>query len=893
MLGELARRLRYLVLRDRYTAELEEEIRTHIAHRAASLQADGLSAGEASYEARRRFGNPITLQERSRDMWGFSLFDDLAADLRFAARRLRMRPGFSAATILVAALGIGATTAVFSAIDAAFLRPLGFPNPSELHYIKATVPFSDPRVPPPPGLRHRANTDDMAAMTDVFSRVAVYAAGALNLTDREHPVRVNAGVVSHDFFATFGARLQAGRTFDSSETRPKGGRVAILSDGLWRTQFGARDVIGKSIDLSGNPYTVIGVMAPGFDFPNRSELWIPLTNPTTFDSFSAFRGYLPTRVVGRARPALSADAVSNRVTARWAQLAGASIPGDPNSQALDEEIAKMRAEGGATPLREMLVGKSRAALTLLMSASVLLLLVACANVANLLLADAAGRRREMALREVLGASRGRVARQLLVESLLLAISGGLLGVALAPTVLGLLQRLMPRDLAGIASAELDLRVLAFAALLSTVSALVVGLWPALSLTRRNASETIKLGGGLGATAAGMGRTRQTIIVVEIALTIVLLVGAGLMMRSFEKVVSQERGIDANHVATLELSLQPGRGNADQLTRLHAMLAQLQNDPAIEAAAIVSDLPLNGAAKMSLGITANGMPAPKLQDGAPPMARYIRASGDYFKTLGIPLLRGRTFTTADDANAPPVAIINMAMAKTWWPDRDPIGQTFVTAARAPVTVIGIVGDLRERTLEGEAPPQMYFSIDDAAPGDLALIARSSLPSDRLLARLRAVVRTVDPSQPVFNVRMMDDVVDTSVAPRRTNTLLIALFGGVALLLSSFGIYAVVSHSVTRRGREFGIRAALGATAADIARLVGRELVALVGLGVAIGLAAAWVLSRVLTALLYGVAPHDPMTFIIVPAVLAVPAIFAGWSPTRRAMRANPMEVMRAE
>jgi len=528
-----------------------------------------------------------------------------------------------------------------------------------------------------------------------------------------------------------------------------------------------------------------------------------------------------------------------------------------------------------------------------MGATVLLLLIACANVANLLLSDAASRRREVALREVLGATRARVTRQLLTECLVLALAGAALGIALAPTVLGLLRRLMPSDLAGIAPAELNLRVLAFATILAVLTALLFGLWPALSATRASAADTIKSGGGVGSTAAGLGRARRALITVEVALTVMLLIGAGLMLRSFARVLSQDRGIQSDHVATLELAIKRNASRVERLAMLHGMLTQLQNDPLIDAAAVVNDLPLNGTSGMSISVKVDGVSPPNGPDGYAPMARYLQASGGYFKTLGISLLRGRTFTTSDDSLAPPVAVINMAMAKTWWPDRDPIGQKFVTAARAPVTVVGIVADLRERSLEGDVRPQMYFPIDDATPANLALIARSKLPPEDFLPRLRAAVRAVDATQAVYNVRMMDDVIATSLAPRRTNTTLIALFGALALMLSSFGIYAVVSHSVTRRAREFGIRAALGATQSDIAALVGRELLVMLGVGVALGLAGAWVLSRVIAALLYGVEPHDLGTFLVVPAVLTIPALIAGWPPARRAMGVSPMEVMRAE
>ena len=883
--GELFRRLRYLVLRDRYAADLEEEIRVHIDHRAASLHARGLSAADARYEAKRRFGNPITIEERSRDMWGLTVLEHAAGDLRFALRRLRTRPGFAFATIAVAALGIGATTAVFSAIDAALLRPLPFSNPSQLLSINADVPF-DPGVQRPPQ-RPRATVDDAAGMTDVFSHVAVYAAGALNLTDPENPARLNVGVVSRDFFATMGLPVSSGRSFDETETHPRGPNVAVLSDALWRSRFGGRNVLGQSVNLSGRPYTIIGVAASGFDFPNRSDLWIPLTIPTTFDSFSAFRGFLPTRVVARAQPGITSEVASSRLIAKWLQVAGPSQADEFNSKYVDEEIANMRANGAAHTLREGLVGDGKKPLAILMGATLLLLLIACANVANLLLTDAAGRRREVALREVLGASRGRITRQLLTESVLLAGAGAALGVALAPALLGLLRTMMPANLAGIAPAHLDLRVLAFATLLALASALVFGLWPAFSATRGDAAETIKAG-GLGATAAGLGRARRFIITAEIALTAMLLIGSGLMLRSFEKVISQDLGLRSDHLATLELSVE-GKDRAVILTKLHGIIDRLEIDPAIEGVAIVNDLPFRSGSAMTIGVKSEA----GVDGQNAPMARYLQASGGYFKTLGIPLLRGRVFNAGDDSIAPPVAVINMAMAKKLWPGRDPLGRTFQTAARAPVTVVGIVADVRERSLERDVLPQMYFSIDDGTPQGAAVIARSSLPREELLSRIRTTVHAVDPAQAVYNVRMMDDVIASSVAPRRTNTTLIALFGLLALLLSSFGIYAVISYSVTRRAREFGIRAALGATGTSIAALVGRELVTVLVIGLAIGLAGAWALSKVIASLLYGVEPHDLMTFLVVPAALAIPALIAAWPPARRAMGISPMDVMRAE
>jgi putative ABC transport system permease protein len=889
-LGELLRRLRFLLFRERYTAELEEEIRFHIDRRAHRLHERGMPIAVARYAARRQFGNATTIQERSRDMWGFSWVEQFGEDVRFAARRLRNRPGFALATIVVAALGIGATTAVFSAIDAALLRPLPFVHPEQLVTLTSVnVPF-DPGFERPRG-RHMLDIVDVAAMPEVFSRVGAFAAGGLNLTDANNPRRVNAGVVTTGFFATLGARAQAGRTFDDAEGKPNGAHVTVISDALWQARFGGADMIGKSIELNGTRYTVVGVMPPGFSFPNESDLWIPMTIPTTFETFAPFRGFLPSQIVARLAPGVTPQAAAPRVYDAWKRLAGP--PTDGKASNLDDIIEEVRKRGTVIPLQQQLVGASQKALVILMGATGLLLLIACANVANLLLSDAASRRREVALREVLGATRGRITRQLLAESLLLAVAGTLIGIALAPAVLGVLRAMMPADLAGLAPAELNLRVLAFATVLALVTGLVFGLWPALGTARADAAETIKSGGGLGATAGNLGVARRVLITAELALTVMLLIGSGLMLRSMQRVLSQDMGLNPERVATLELSFAESRSRYANLPKLKAILARLQGVPGIEAAAVVNDLPLRGNGGISISFQVDGAPPAKSMDDMT-FARYLMASPDYFKALGIPLLRGRTFSAVADSLSPPEAVINSTMAKKWWPNTDALGKTFRFAGDTiPLTIVGIVADVRESGLERQVTPQVYFSIERGSPRNAAVIARGTLPPSAMMARLNEAVRAVDPAQAVYNVRTMDEVISKSVAPRRTNTTLIALFGGLALMLSAFGVYAVVSYSVTRRAREFGIRAALGATGRNIAALVGREMVGVVALGLALGIGGAWMLSRVMQALLYGVDAHDMTTFLAAPVLLVIPAIVATVVPARRAMRVSPTEVMRAE
>ncbi|MDQ3696718.1 MAG: ABC transporter permease [Gemmatimonadota bacterium] len=885
---ELLRRIWYFLRRDRVASDLEEEMRLHVELRAAANQRSGSDAEEALFAARRRFGNFGNIEETSRDAWGFGGLDRVVQDLRYAVRRLRKRPSFSVPVLAVLALGIGAITAVFSAVDAAILRPLPFAEPSELVTLtNVSIPFSLEEGEPFP-----ADLNDVIAMSGVFSQVSGFAAGALNLSDSENPLRVKAGVVTTEFFATLGARPALGRTFAPEEGEPNGPPVVILSNALWQRQFGGGDMLGKSISINGRSHTVVGVMHPEFSFPNDSDLWIPMSVPTTFATFEPFRGFLPSHVVARLAPGVTIESASAQLLARWQQLASTLGSGRP--EYVNEMLDEVRDKGAIIALQRELVGDRQRPLLILLGATVLLLLIACANVANLLLSDAALRRREIAVREVLGATRRRIVRQLLAESVLLSLGGAALGIALAPAALGLVRGMLPTNLAGVAPAQLDLRVLAFATGLAIITGVMFGLWPALATTRENAGATIKSGGGPGATAGKVGRTRRMLVVSELALTVMLLVAAGLMLRSFDRLMSQDMGMDPERVATLEMSFaRASGGRAERLRTMHAVLDRLNVQPGINAAGAVNDLPLRGGGGISISIDVDGAPTPIDRDEMR-FARYLMASGDYFGALGIPLLRGRVFTAADDSLAPPVAIISEKMVSTWWPGVDPVGRTFrLRVDSIPFTIVGIVADVRESGLDRDPTPQMYFPIDGQKPTNVAIVARGTLPEKILLARLREAVSSTDRSQAVYNVRMMNEVLGESVAPRRTSTVLIALFAALALALSVLGVYAVVAYGVAQRSREFGIRSALGATGRDLVGLVSREMAATVAAGIALGLGAAWMLSRLLAALLYGVEARDPATFVVVPIVLIVPAVIATMVPAVRALRTNPADVMRAD
>ncbi|MES2305143.1 MAG: ABC transporter permease [Gemmatimonadota bacterium] len=878
-------------MRDRTADELAEEMRFHQELRAEQLRRDGVPPDEALAAAHRQFGHNITLQEASRAMWGFGSIDEIRQDLRYASRRLRQRPGFALSVVGVLALGIGATTAMFSAVDAAMLRPLPFHQPARLAVLPNVQIGSDMRDVRFPADKHLVYIDDVRAMRDLFSDVAAFASGGLNLSDPERPVRVKVGVVTANLFSTLGVTPVRGRAFNPAEGAPDGQSAVMLSWRIWQQQYGAARMEGKTIQLNGKPYTVVGVMPEGFSFPSESDLWIPLTVPTTSSTYEPFRGYLPSAIIARVMPAIAMQDASARLTTRWEQAAfGASTSG---RRSIAEDVVKeVKSTGAVLPLQRELVGDRRNALLMLLGATGLLLLIACANVTNLLLSQSAARGREMAVREVLGASRGRVVRQLLTESVLLALGGALLGIGVAPLALELIGSITPTQLAGLAPARLDLRVLAFATILGLTTGIAFGIWPAFGSTRRAPGEIIKAG-SRNATAAAAGRLRRVLVGAEIALTLILLVGAGLMLRSFGAVMQINTGMHAEQVATVQLSFARSEGGrADRLGRIEQMLQNLGATPGVSHAAVVNDLPLRDNGGISLSVVIDGVVPAKGKEML--FARWLQVSNGYFATLGIPMLRGRDFTALDDSLAPRVAIINNAMASEFWRGVDPIGRTFhMPGDSVPVTVVGIVADVRESGLEDSPRPQMYRPVTETTPSNLALIARGSLEPAQLLAQLTAAVRAVDPAQATYDLRMMDEVVGRSKATRRTGTLLITAFAGLALILAALGVYAVVSYGVSQRMRELGIRAALGATGYDLLGLLMREMAWVTAIGIAAGLAGAWLLTRVIASQLYGVEVHDPATFAVVPLVLALASAAATLVPARRTFRVNPAEIIRSD
>jgi putative ABC transport system permease protein len=885
-IAEWIRRAWLLLHRDRASRELEAEMRLHREFRAAELRTQGLSAADARRAAARRFGNATTAVESSRDQWGFGSLDDFVQDVRYALRRLRQRPGFTFAVVGVLALGIGATTAMFSAIDAAMLKPLPFERPNELLTLhRLGIPGG--------GVRTEATFDftTAAAMHDLFANVAAYASGGLNLSEPDRARRVNAGVVTANFFETLGVMPGEGRAFSEDEGKPGAADVTLISWDLWQDYYGGRSMLGVSIPLGGKPFQVIGVMPRGFSFPTDSDLWIPLSVPTTTATFAAFRGLLPLSVVARVAPGVPVDRADAQLRARWDQFIAGLPPTPGRKRNIEFAYDNIKAKGATAPLQQALVGDRRRALLVLFGATVLLLLIACANVTSLLLSYGAGRSRELAVRSVLGATRARVVRQLVAESVLLSLTGAMAGVALAPLALRILRALMPASMTGLAHAHVDVRVLTFAAVLGALTGIVFGLWPAIGATRTAHTAAIKGGGGHGASATGTRRLQHALVCAELALTVMLLIGAGLMLRSFERLMDTDSGMRAEGIATLELSLPRALASQERIARVDRILDALRNTPGVTSAAAVNDLPLRADGGGAFWID---VPATPHTEPTGSFVRYLVASEDYFTTMGIALRRGRVFRVSDDNSSQPVAVVSESTAERFWPGMDPIGRTLHFGGdTTPITVIGLVADVLEAGLEKPREAQMYLPLRRQGAVNLAVVARGSLESPRLLRALTDAVRAVDATQAVYNVRTMDAVIGASVSSRRANTTLIAVFGGLALFVSVLGVYAVTSYAVSQRSRELGIRAALGASRNDLLRHAGVSMTWVAIVGVSVGGALAWALARVMANLLFGVEPHDVQTFAAAPALLVLAVAVATLIPARRAMRVNPVEVMRAE
>jgi putative ABC transport system permease protein len=822
------------------------------------------------------------------------LVETLWQDLSYGARMLAKRPGFSAIAVLTLALGIGANTAIFSVVNAVLLEPLPFADPEALIAVGQTDSQNRARLQQ---FSFR-NFADVRDQSQWFERLAAYYNTNLTLTGEREAVRLRGTVVTADLFPLLRVSPALGRTFLPEEDAAGGGpagRPAILSWDCWQQQFGGdANVVGRAVDFNNTRFTIVGVMPAGFSFPIQSqptEVWVSTAvdneRPLNEGSIMVARGYLGWRVIGRLKPRVTREQAQSEADVIAAGLAARF----PN---INKDLGI-----GVKPLLESLVGNLRPTLLLLLGAVGFVLLIACVNVANLLLERAISRQREIKVRLAIGAGRWRITRQLLTESVLLAGLGGVAGAVLAVWGTDLIVALSPEGLTRIAETRVDARVLAFTGLISLATGLAFGLAPALVISGTNLAESLKEG-ARGATASRhTNRTRGLLVIVEVALALVLLVGAGLLIQSFVRLQRVALGFDPRDVLTFNVAMSADSNTTpQQIAEFYRQLAgRLRALPGVVNASVVFQLPLSGSGATT-GLTIEGQP---VHPSDRPDGVIHMVDPEYFRTLGIPVVKGRAFTERDDLNSAPVLIINDALARQHFPNEDPIGKRIAPGfSTVPVSeetgmreIVGVVADVKHQNLQGPAQPEIYFAQAQMPMSAMTVVIRAAGDPRALQNAVRGVVQSVDKNAPVYSIRTVDELVGRSVAAPRFNTLLLGLFAAVALILTAIGLYGVISYSVAQSTQQIGLRVALGAQTGDVLKLVIGQGTLLALAGVAIGLAAAYGLTRLMSSLLYGVGATDPWTFVGVAALLMFVAFIACYLPARRAARIDPVVALRYE
>ena len=876
MMKALTRRLRALLNRAEMEGELDEELRFHIEREIEQNVARGMSPEEARRAALVEFGGAERIREECRDVRGVRLIEDLLQDLRYGARGLLRQPAFTLVAVAALALGIGANTVIFSIFNAVLLRTFPFRDPGRLVALESFNPRGGEGqfggIAP-------ADFWDLRRESQSFEQLALYGGTGLTLRgDDGGAETLPAARVSANFFQTFGVAPRLGRDFVAEDATPAGARAAVLSHRLWQQRFGGDpSVVGRTLRTDEGAVTVVGVMPPDFKVPGYAAAWLP-QSPDTAEM--RVRGARYLSAVGRLAPGETRESAEAELQAVAARLEAAH-PKDNKGWTVR-----------VSTWRDYLSRNGRQALFVLMGAVGFVLLIACANVASLLLARAESRRREMAIRVALGAGRGRLLRQSLVEGLLLALVGGALGLLLAAWGLGATARLLPdfnwrfqalsnaRDELG-----LDAAALAFTLLVSTLTGVIFGLVPALRARHLSVSDALKAEGG-GTEAPRRARARAALVVAEIALAVVLLVGAGLLLQSFARLRAVDFGYDPRGLMTMSLTL-PRQGPAQFVRQV---LDEVGRVPGVESAAAMSFATLGG---LSFPFNVEGRPLPEGDQ----TVNYSAVTPEYFRTLRTPLLAGRLFDERDRKEAPPVALVNEALARQYFAGTSPLGQKIVVnymGQRQPREVVGVVGDVRQEEPRLPARPEVFVPFEQQ-PWFAAWLLVRTRADDPLTARadVQQAIWTVNKNLPASKAETFAEMHERQLTEPRLYALLLGLFAAVALLLTVIGIYGVVSYTVAQRAREIGIRMALGATRADVFRLVlGRGMI-LAAAGVLLGLAAASGMTRLMSGLLFGVGAGDPATFGGIAALLFAVALLACYVPARRATKVEPMIALRAE
>ncbi len=866
--------------RSRMESEMDAELRFHVEAFAEDLIGRGVPRAEAFRRARIEFGGIERVKEEGREARGARLFETLLQDLRYGARMLRKNPGFTFVAVLTLALGIGANTAIFSLVDGILLRPLPFAAPQNLVSITGTYPKGAFVA-----LREQMKSVDAAAY---------FEGHEYNLTGRGDPIRLSGVLVSAEFFRVLGARPELGRPFYPGEDQAGQDDYVILSHALWQQRFaGDPSIVGRSIELEGVSRQIVGVMPADFNFPSlKTQLWIPLHNDPR-DTTAYWAGdFMP--IIGRLRSGYTtaqARAEIRLFQSRVAKLFPWPMPADWN------------ADISVIALRNGMVADVRGRLFLLLGAVSLILLIACVNVANLTLSRAATREKEIALRTAMGAERGRVVRQLLTESVLLAFLGGSLGILLAAEGLQLLKVALPADTPRLASTHIDWRVLAFTAGLAIFTGLLFGLAPALHSSRVALVESLKAA-GRGASGSVSQNLRSGLAIIEVAFAVLLVIAAGLLIRSFVALSRVDPGFRAERILTARVT--PNEEFCSDPARCISFYRELgdrlQALPGVRSVAFVNTLPLGGrVAKRSLEIENETIPPGEVF----PLFWMNVVTPDYLRVMSIPVVAGRGFTSADDSGNPPVALVSESTARRYWPGRSPIGSHVrLSGDKDWRTIVGIVSDVRAYDLQKNVPDwingTIYFPYAPNAtleggrvPSDMTVVLKSSLDESQIQSALRLNIASLNSEVPVSEVKPLREILSDSVSTPASTTMLFVVFAGLALVLGLVGIYGVLSFLVSRRTREIGIRIALGAQRRDILWLVMKEGAKFSLIGIALGLASALAITRLLASQLYGVSPADPATFLGAAFLMTAVTLLACYVPTRRALRIDPFVALRQD
>ena len=871
----LRARVHALLQRDVVLQDIDEELRSHIEMEIEANRAIGMTPEEARRSAAESFGNVGSIRDLAYQVKGGGFIETFWQDTRFSARMLRKHPGFSLIAVLTLTLGIGANTAIFSIVNAVLLRPFPFQSPEELVIVGEGAIAGTVSYP---------NFVDWRDDRNLFAAAsAVRPNENYNFAEAGEPERLQGRLVSAGFLTLLGVKPLLGRDFLAEDDRPGATPTVILSSGLWSRRFGNDEsIIGKTITLNDQRYSIIGVTPPDFEFGMAADVSIPIG--LSAERFKA-RGSDPgINVVARLRPNVSQQQTETELNLVYARLEQQYPTSNTGRRAYLSSV------------HEYFVGDVRQPLLILLASVGLVLLIASANVANLLLVRASTRRREMSVRVALGAGRWRIVRQLLTESMLLALIGGVLGILLAVWGTSFIANQLPAGIPRITEANVDVRVLAFTVSVSVITGFLFGLAPALQASRLNLTEALKEG---DRGTSSRQRLRGVLVVSEVALTLTLLVGAGLLIQSFRRVLQVDPGFKAQNLLTMQVSVNNPDGH-----QVASFFNQLQDNvrrlPGVKSVAVANGLPLGGANHPVFFI--EGRPLPP-NGQAPGAIRYTVSPG-YFETMGIQLLKGRGFSAQDTPTTPLVMIIDEALAQQHFQNEDPIGKRIAQSSNFTPTyeIVGVVSHVEQYNLDAQAirTPQFYLSFNQIPPERLPgstrrinVLTRTDVEPSSVTSAVRGEIAALNKTQPVFNVRTMEEIVSQSVAPRRFSMLLLSVFAIVALILASIGIYGMMSYAVAQRTREIGLRMTLGAQRGNVLRLVIGQGMKLVIVGVVLGLVAAIALTRTMKSLLFGVSATDPETFIGIALLLTIVALLACWIPARKATKVDPIVALRCE